>query len=168
MKIALRYALDLYTKSDEDELTLSMLFVGFQLIHSANANFDLRFKCGVCVAEGTVDPSAKQVKYRIPYEALIMHWEQKHEEDGNSWIEGLMHLPSDSEVLMLMAKADEKLQAEQDAARAREEKLAKNVRKRPRLKGQVVIQARLACDAFDELFEPTSTADQAYHENAPF
>ncbi|KAK4945300.1 hypothetical protein LTR10_015459 [Elasticomyces elasticus] len=168
MKIALRYALDLYMKTDEGELVPSMLFVGFELIRSANANFDLRFKCGACVAEGTVDPGAKQVKYRLPYDALITHWEQRHEEEGISWTEALMHLPSDSEVLVLMTKADEKLQSEKDAARVREEKLAENVRKRPRLKGQVVIQARLARDAFDELFEPTSTPDRVYHEDTPF
>ncbi|KAI1613683.1 hypothetical protein EDD36DRAFT_434291 [Exophiala viscosa] len=167
MKIALRYALDLYMRIDEGEPPMSMLFLGFELIHHANANFDLRFKCGSCVAEGTVDPSAKQVKYRIPYEALITHWEQRHIEDEISWTESLMHLPSDSEVLVLMTEADKKLQAEKDAARAREEKLAENVRKRPRLKGQVVIQARLARDAFEELFEPTSTMDRAYHENTP-
>jgi hypothetical protein len=76
-----------------------------------------------------------------------------------------MHLPSDSEVLVLMTKADEKLQAEKEAAREREEKLAENVRKRPRLKGQVVIQARLASDAFDELFERVSEPDPEDHEH---
>lgn len=164
MKIALKYALELYMRVSVEEPPLEMLAKGFEAIHSANANFDLRFKCGACVAEGRVDPSARQVKYRIPHEALMTHWEQRHEDDDISWIEGLMHLPSDSEVLVLMTKADEKLQAEKEAARAREEKLAENVRKRPRLKGQVVIQARLASDAFDELFERVSEPDPDYHE----
>jgi hypothetical protein len=67
-----------------------------------------------------------------------------------------MHLPSDSEVLLLINKADERVQEEKEEARQREANQGDNIRKRPRLKNSVVMHARMAKDAFDELFPPVS------------
>merc|ERR1711939_844211 len=58
----------------------------------------------------------------------------------------------EGKVLVLINKADEKIREEKEEAREREAKIGDSIRKRPRLKNSVVMQARMAKDAFDELF----------------
>ncbi len=65
-----------------------------------------------------------------------------------------MLLPSDSEVSEMIVEADQRLQVEQEATQERVSEASKHAKKRPRLKGNVVMQARLARTAFDELFPP--------------
>ncbi len=151
MKIALKYAMALHTAGSMTEPPLETFKKGLAEIQIVNPAIDLQFRCGVCIQEGKVHHNARQVKYRIPIGDLLTHWEEKHQNHGFKWIEA-MHLPSDSKVLVLINKADEKIREEKEEAREREAKIGDSIRKRPRLKNSVVMQARMAKDAFDELF----------------
>ncbi|KIX07011.1 uncharacterized protein Z518_04987 [Rhinocladiella mackenziei CBS 650.93] len=152
MKIALKYALDLYTRTQLTEPPLPLFTSCIEELHKANPAIDLRFRCGICVGEGKVYRTARQVKYKISVEGLLEHWHEKHKDSGASWSQGLMQLPTDSEVMEQIADADRRLQEEKEATRERTAELSNNVRKRPKLKGNVVMQARLAREAFDDLF----------------
>ncbi|KAJ9503803.1 hypothetical protein H2202_000942 [Exophiala xenobiotica] len=155
MKIALKYAMALCLPGSLTEPPVEIFARGLAEIELVNPAIDLQFRCGICIQEGKVHHNARQVKYRIPIGDLLTHWEEKHKECGFGWSE-VMHLPSDSEVLLLINKADEKVQEEKEEARQREASQGDNIRKRPKLKNSVVMHARMARDAFDELFPPVS------------
>lgn len=153
MKIALKYAMERWklvswTKPPVELFTLSMAS-----IQEVNPTINLQFRCGVCVKEGVVNQNARQVKYRIAVDDLLAHWQTKHE-DQLDWTEAI-NLPCDNEVERILDKANAKLQQEKDAARQRRAKMEDDIRKRPKLKNNVVINSRLARDVFDELFPLT-------------
>lgn len=152
MKIALKYALDLYARSREREPELSMFTGCLETLQNVNPAIDLRFRCGVCAGEGRVYRNTRHVKYKISIENLLSHWDEKHKEGEPSWVQSLMQLPSESEILEQIIEADKKLQEEKEATKERTAEMPTNARKRPKLKGSVVMQARLAREAFDELF----------------
>ncbi|EXJ95870.1 hypothetical protein A1O1_00995 [Capronia coronata CBS 617.96] len=152
MKIALKYAVDRYASALATEAPLSMFRASFESVREANPAIDLRFRCGVCVGDEDIIQSAKHVKYRVAIEILLTHWEEKHQRGEASWSQSLMCLPSDSEVMEQIAAADESLQQEKELAKARTAELPKNVRKRPKLKANVVMQTRSANEALRELF----------------
>ncbi|KIW12394.1 hypothetical protein PV08_09671 [Exophiala spinifera] len=153
MKIALTYAMErwkliLWTKPPLDLFSSSMA-----AIQEVNPTISLQFRCGICVKEGVVNQNARQVKYRIAADDLLAHWRTKHQ-DQLDWTEAI-NLPSDNEVERILDKADTKLQQEKDAAHQRKARMDEDIRKRPKLKNNVVINSRLARDVFDELFPRT-------------
>lgn len=154
MKIALKYALDLDENTQTTDALLSAFKASLEALQHANPSIDLRFRCGSCMGLGKVYHSARQVKHKIAIEGLLAHWDDKHEDTGASWTQGLMHLPTDSEVLDHIADADQRLQEERVVIRERTAALPMNHKKRPKLKSKVVMQARLAREAFDELYPP--------------
>lgn len=153
MQIALTYAIDLYLRAEASEPPLSAFATCLSALHDANPSIELRFRCAVCVGEDSVYRTARQVKYKIDLEALLAHWEEKHASGSSSWCQSLMLLPSAAEVRQQVLEADEKLQQEREATRERTEQLMGNVRKRPKLKGNVVMNARSAGEVFDQLFD---------------
>ncbi|EXJ81270.1 hypothetical protein A1O3_07560 [Capronia epimyces CBS 606.96] len=152
MKIALKYAMDRYAATSATEAPLSMFRDGVEGVRQANPAIDLRFRCGVCVGDEDIIQSAKHVKYRVPVEALVIHWKEKHQGGEANWGQGLMCLPSDSEVMAQIAESDQSLQQEKELAKARAAELPTNVRKRPKLKTSVVLQTRSGSEVLEELF----------------
>lgn len=153
MKIALKYAVDLYSRGEASEPPLSKFATCLELLHDANPAIELRFRCGVCVGEASVYRTARQVKYKISLEGLLTHWEEKHADGGYMWSQSLMQLPSAAEVMQQIREADQKLQQDREATRERTEQLSENVRKRPKLKANLVLNARSAGEIFDQLFD---------------
>ncbi|KAL2438978.1 hypothetical protein ABEF95_015258 [Exophiala dermatitidis] len=152
MKIALKYAADRYVSTLGTVAPISLLKESVERLRHANPAIELRFRCGVCVGDGGVVQSAKHVKYKLPIETLLIHWEEKHHNSDRVWSQNLMSLPSDSVLMERIEEADGRLQHEKDRAKNRTAELPSNLRKRPRLKGNVVMQTRLASEALDELF----------------
>jgi len=159
LKVAMKYALDLYRDVHMAEPPLSTFRDNVEELQYANPSIDLRFRCGICVGQGKAYQSARHVKYKIAIEGLLVHWDEKHRDSGASWTQGLMQLPSESEVLDQIGEADRKLQEEKEATRERTTELPTNYRKRPRLKGNVVMQTRLAREALDDLFPLQDSSD---------
>lgn len=155
MKIALKYAVDLYSPGQVSEPSLSKFAACLEVFHDTNPAIELRFRCGVCVGEASVYRTARQVKYKISLEGLLSHWEEKHSGGGYKWSQSLLQLPSDTEVMQQICEADQKLQQDREATRERTEQLhlSENVRKRPKLKASLVMNARLAGETFDQLFD---------------
>jgi len=155
MKIALKYAVDLYSPGHMLEPPLSKFAACLELFHDANPAIELRFRCGACVGEASVYRTARQVKYKISVEALLSHWEEKHLTGGHKWSQSLLQLPSDTEVMQQIREIDQKLRQDREATRERTEQLqlAENVRKRPRLKASLVMNARSPGEIFDQLFD---------------
>ncbi|KAK5045338.1 hypothetical protein LTR84_009444 [Exophiala bonariae] len=157
-KIALKYAIDLYLRAEGSEPPLSSFATCLNTLHDANPSIELRFRCNVCVGEETVYRTARQVKYKIDLEALLAHWGEKHANSNSSWSQNLMLLPSAAEVWQQILEADEKLLQERQATRERTQQLSGNVRKRPKLKGNLVMNARSAGEVFDQLFGRVTVA----------
>lgn len=153
MKIALKYAVDLYSQAEASEPLLSTFADCLDSFHDANPGIELRFRCGVCVGESSVYRTARQVKYKISLEGLLAHWEEKHADGGSLWSQSLMQLPSAAEVRQQIHDADQKLQQDREATRERTEQLPGNIRKRPKLKASLVMNARSAGEVFDQLFD---------------
>ena len=152
MKIALRFAYDLYMKQHTTEPALSKFMTCLDGLRAANPAIELKFGCGICVGEEKVHRSARQGKYKKAVDNLEKHWTSKHHSGSVSWTEGLMQLPSESEVLQQILAADEKLQEEKVALNEREMALSTNIKKRANLKRNVVLEQRAAGEVFDELF----------------
>ncbi|KAJ9627563.1 hypothetical protein H2204_009602 [Knufia peltigerae] len=153
MKIALTYAMERWKLVSWAKPPLDMFTSSMASVQEVNPTINLQFRCGICVKEGIVNQNARQVKYRIAVDDLLAHWQTKHQ-DQLDWTEAI-NLPSDNEVERILDKADAKLQQEKDAARQRLSKMEDDIRKRPKLKNNVVINSRLARDVFDELFPQT-------------
>jgi len=156
-KIIFRYALD--RLSDSPLRPAHTDFVdAIPRMQAANPALTFKFRCAYCIREDKVFKSARQVKYAVPMDKLREHWELKHRvsvgTDGTplEWTRDMMDLPSDREVWDRMLEADEKLRQEKEDVRRREEEVKKTVRKRPSLKGRVVLERELCVDVFARLY----------------
>lgn len=152
MKIALRFALDRCMRANAPEPSISKFASCLDGIRAVNAKIDLKFGCGLCVIEEKVHRSSRLSKYRKSVDALEKHWATKHQGGPISWTEGMMQLPSESEVWQQIVSSDTKLRAEQEALRAREANRHNDIRKRANAKAGIVLQQLAAEDVFDELF----------------
>ncbi|KAJ9605028.1 hypothetical protein H2200_010417 [Cladophialophora chaetospira] len=152
LKIALKFAIDRYVRKQGTGPAISKFTSCLDGIRSVNPKIDLKFGCGVCVAEEKVHRSARQSKYRKTVDALEKHWASRHQGGAIAWTEGMMQLPSESEVLQHILSSDKKLRAEQEALRQREATRHNDIKKRAHAKANVVLQQRAAGDVLDELF----------------
>ena len=152
MKIALKYTLDLLAATGMTEPPLAALMSCTEEVSHVNPTIDLRFRCGLCAGDGRAQRSTRQGKFKISIENLVSHWEEKHKDSGQPWSHGLMKLPTESEVMGQILEADKKLREEQEATREREAELSTDLKKRPRLKRNVVMNTPSARDVFNELF----------------
>ena len=152
LRIALKFAVDLYARKYAAPPSVSKFTACLDQIRTANPKIDLKFGCGLCVAEGKEHKSSRQNKYRKYVDQLERHWAQKHHGGPVSWTEGMMQLPSESEVGQQIAASDRKLRAEQEAVKERQLALHKDMKKRANAKASVILQQRAAGEVFDELF----------------
>lgn len=152
MKIAMKYALDLYWKTHQREPALSKFTGCFEELRSANPAINSRVRCGICVGESKPNRNGRYTKSTMSIETLLTHWEEKHEKDDIPWSKGLLQLPSEIEVTEQVSHVDDKLAAEKEAAQGRTVLSSTDLKKRPKLKGSLVLQTPLAKEVFDELF----------------
>jgi hypothetical protein len=158
LKIALKFALDLYSKKHKSEPQVSKFIECLDNIRAVNTKIDLKFGCGICVADNKVNLVTGRSKYRKYLEQLEKHWVAKHHGGPVSWTVGLMQLPSEQEVLQQIISSDKKLLADQEALRERELTRVHDIKKRASLKASVILQQRTAREAFDELFPKVEEA----------
>jgi len=148
----LKFALDLYARKHATIPPVSKLIACLDEIRAANPKLDLKFGCGLCVADDKEHKSSRQNKYRKVVDQLEKHWAQKHHGGTASWTESMMQLPSESEVRQQIVLSDEKLRAEQAATKERELTRHKDIKKRANAKASVILRQRAAGEVFDELF----------------
>lgn len=152
LKIALKFALDLYARKHKSEPAVTKFLACVDGLRDVNPQIELKFGCGVCVIEEKIQRSARQGQYKKPVDALEKHWAIRHHGGAISWTEGLMQLPTESEVLQQMLLSDKKLQAEKNALVQREMARSKDIKKRANSKASVVLQQQSVGDVFDQLF----------------
>ncbi|KIV94154.1 hypothetical protein, variant [Exophiala mesophila] len=152
MAIMLKYAGDLHRQTGAPDPPVSVLADALEGIREANSRIDLRFRCNACLGAVIGHRSVKNTKTKLAIEKLLVHWQDKHGDLGQSWMSTLMVLPTEVEVTRQVEESDRKLEAEKQAMQARNAKLANAIKKRPKLKEQVVMNARTAHEAVDELF----------------
>jgi hypothetical protein len=151
LKIALKFALDLYAKEHTSEPPVSNLIACVDMLRTVNPTIDLRFHCGICWAEDKAR-GIRQAKHRKGVEQLNRHWTRKHQGGSISWSKGMMQLPTESEVWRQIVSSDKKLRTEQEALTQREKTRHKDIRKRAHAKANAILQQRTAEEVIDELF----------------
>ncbi|EXJ63647.1 uncharacterized protein A1O5_11408 [Cladophialophora psammophila CBS 110553] len=152
MKIALKYALDLYAKKHPTEPPLSAFLESLDQLTTVNPAIELKFGCGICAGEDNGPRAVQKSKQKKTMYALKNHWAASHRDAPVGWGQGMMDLPGEDEVLQQIVQVDKKLQSQKDALAERARKLSTNIRKRPKSKSSVVLQMRLAAEVLDELF----------------
>ncbi|ETI29025.1 hypothetical protein G647_01478 [Cladophialophora carrionii CBS 160.54] len=152
LKIALKFALDLYAKKHASEPPVSNIITCLDLLRTVNPRIDLRFGCGICGTEDKVYRSLRQTKYRKAVEQLEKHWTRRHHGGSISWTKGMIQLPTESEVWLQIVSSDKKLRTEQAALMQREMTRHKDIKKRAHAKANAILQQRAAQEVFDELF----------------
>lgn len=152
MAIIVKYAGELHRQIGAAEPPISVLVDALEGIREANPRIDLRFRCNACLEMGDGHRGTRLTKTKLAIEKLLVHWEDKHGEVGQPWTRMLMLLPSDVEVTRQVQESDRKLQAEKEAMQERNAKLTSAIKKRPKLKEQVVMNARTAQEVLHDLF----------------
>ena len=152
LKIALKFALEHFMATIGVEPQVSKFVACLDQIRAANPKIDLKFGCGVCVTDDKDHKSSRQSKYRKSVDQLERHWIQRHQGGAIKWTDGMMQLPSESEVRQQIMASDKKLRAEQKATKQRELSRHSDIKKRANVKAHVILQRRAAGEVFDELF----------------
>jgi hypothetical protein len=152
MMIVMRYALERYAWGRTGEPPISEFSGCLERLRNTNPNIELRFRCGICVAKHVKKQGSNHGKHRMPLENLLTHWTKRHKKGEDSWTRTLIELPTEAEVTEEVRNADQKLLMEKEALVQREEAMGNNVHIRPRLKGNLIMAAPLAQEAFDKLF----------------
>ncbi|OAP62412.1 hypothetical protein AYL99_04615 [Fonsecaea erecta] len=152
MKIALRYALDLYAQKHTTEPPLSAFWECLDDLATVNPGIELKFQCGICEVDDRRPGISARRKQKTAMDRLQMHWEHKHREGSVSWTQGLMYLPSDQELTQHIAEIDKKLQGEKDAVLGRAAVMSTDIKKRAKSKGSVLLGTKQASEVFDALF----------------
>ena len=155
-KIAVQYALDCFLQgSISTELPLNRLKDAFKKLSlDDKAKLPFKHRCLSCV-RGLTD--TKFARTPQPFHALIEHFERKHSDivtGGSNWVTDLLDLPSDSELLDQMVKADAELDAKKEEVRAKEAARSKTPRKKPILKAHLLLSTPPALDLFGKLYAP--------------
>ncbi|KIX95914.1 uncharacterized protein Z520_08169 [Fonsecaea multimorphosa CBS 102226] len=150
MKIALKYALDLWAQRHTREPPLSTFMACLDNLAIANPSIELKFRCRICLREDRRPRTSRKSKHKITMESLHNHWELKHREGSVPWTKGFMALPSEEEISQQIAHVDKKLQEQKDSFR--EKATAPSIRKRAKSKGNVLFEVKESAEVFDTLF----------------
>ncbi|OQU97135.1 hypothetical protein CLAIMM_03120 [Cladophialophora immunda] len=157
MKIALKYALDLYHQEHTREPPLSTFMACLEELAAANSAIQQKFRCGICVVEDKRPRSVRRSKHKTSMEALQNHWEDKHLDGSVPWTQGFMHLPSEDEISQQIVAVDKRLQDQKNAFLERATVMSTDIRKRAKSKGNVLFEVKKTAEVFDGLFPKMAT-----------
>ncbi|OAL22731.1 hypothetical protein AYO20_11130 [Fonsecaea nubica] len=152
MKIALKYALDLYAQKHVEEPPLSAFMACLDDLATVNTDIELKFRCGICVNQVKTANSNRSSKNKADMENIHRHWDHSHGGGAVSWGQGLMDLPNESQILREIVGVDDSLQGKKDAFVEREHVRASDLKKRKDPKSKVLFKVTSAAEAFDGLF----------------